>query len=167
MQNYIRRTTIPVQQVLILRSNNLLIGTIRIGTPTLLVLLEFGSPVPGTLHKGFALQTACLSIREAPRHAKYYVAVKHSCYISKTDRLVLVDGRTYASYHDAHKPRTSEHPPPRARLPPRQPLTRLCGRSRGLAIWGEGVSSYIYTDACNRFLCVSMEYYGILTKCAP
>ena len=122
----------------ILRSNNLLVGTIRIGTPTLLVLLEFGSPVPGTLHKGFALQTACLSIREAPRHAKYYVAVKHSCYISKTDRLVLV-----ASYHDAHKPRTSE-PPARARSLPRQLITRLCGRSRGLAIWSEGVSSYIH-----------------------
>ena len=100
----------------ILRSNNLLIGTIIIGTPTLLVPLEFGSPVPGTLHKGFALQTACLPIREAPRHAKYYVAVKHSCYISKTDRPVLVDGRTYASYHDARAQTTDIRTPhPRAR----------------------------------------------------
>ena len=147
MQNSIRRTTIPVQQVPILGSNNPLIEPIRIETPTLLFPLEFGSPVPGTLHKGFALQTVCLPIREAPRRAKYYVAVKHSCYISKTERLVLVDGRTYASYyHNAHKPRKSESPA-RARSLPRQLLTRLHGD------WPCGAKAFLHTptpatDSC-------------------
>jgi hypothetical protein len=69
-KNSIERKT-PVQQVPILGSNNPLIGPIRIGTPTLLVPLEFGAPVPGTIHKGFTLlQTVCLLLCAEPRRAK-------------------------------------------------------------------------------------------------